>query len=59
MAQMREWLDDKRIEPTLFGLSLIPGGTVFRLEFRGLDEAAAFARAFEGNIADEAGPRAA
>jgi len=33
MAEMREWLDDKHIELTLFRLSLIPGGTVFQLEF--------------------------
>ena len=26
MAEMREWLDNKHIEPTLFRLSLIPGG---------------------------------
>jgi hypothetical protein len=29
MAQIREWLDNERIEPTAFRLSLIPGGRYF------------------------------
>ena len=59
MAEMREWLDNKHIEPTLFRLSLIPGGTVFQTEFQSLTEAAFFAHAFSGHIIGEAGPRAA
>jgi hypothetical protein len=59
MAEMREWLDDKHIELTLFRLSLIPGGTVFQFEFRLFTEAAVFAHAFSGHIIGEAAPRAA
>ena len=59
MAEMREWLDDKHIELTLFRLSLIPGGTVFQLEFRLFTEAAVYAHAFSGHIIGEAAPRAA
>ena len=60
MSQMREWLDAQNIEPTLFRLSLIPGGTVFRLEFRSRTEAARFADAFGGQIITyESGARAA
>src|SRR5438270_11144887 len=42
MAEMREWLDDKHIEPTLFRLSLIPGSTVFQLDFRSFDRSGGF-----------------
>ena len=34
MTQMRMWLDARRIEPATFGMSLIAGGTIFRLAFR-------------------------
>ena len=55
MNQMRNWLDAKHIEPVVFRLSLIPGGTVFRMEFRSVGEAVAFARAFGGKVITEAG----
>ena len=54
MAKIRAWLDHQRIQPSVFRLSLVPGGTVCRLEFRATSEAEAFARALGGQvIADE------
>jgi hypothetical protein len=55
LNQMRTWLDGRRIEPVVFRLSLIPGGTIFRMEFRAAGEARAFARAFGGTIISEPG----
>jgi len=45
-----DWSDGKRIEPADFHLSLIPGGTVFWVEFRVVGESVAFARAFGGKV---------
>jgi hypothetical protein len=54
LHQMRTWLDGMHIEPVVFRLSIIPGGTIFRVEFRLVSEAEAFARVFAGEvIADE------
>jgi hypothetical protein len=54
MAKIRTWLDRKRIQPSVFRLSLVLGATIFRLEFKAATEAEAFARAFGGQvIADE------
>jgi len=50
MAQLRTWLDHQRIQPSVFRLSLITECTVFRLEFKALGEAEAFARAFGGQV---------
>jgi len=50
MAQMRTWLDGMGIQPTLFRMSLVPGGTLFRLEFAATREAVAFARAQGGTV---------
>ena len=50
MAEMRSWLDAARIQPAIFRLSLIPGSTIFRLEFKAASEAEAFARAFAGRV---------
>ena len=55
MNQMRTWLDAKRVEPVVFQLSIIPGGTVFRVEFRSAREATAFARALAGRVFVEPG----
>ena len=55
MNQMRTWLDAKRIEPVVFKLSIIPGGSVFRVEFRSASEATAFARALAGRVFVEPG----
>ena len=53
MDQMRIWLDHKHIQPSVFRLSLLPGGTVFRLEFNILGEAEAVARAFAGQVIED------
>ena len=52
MAAIRSWLDRKRVQPSVFRLSMIPGGTIFRLEFKGASEAEAFAQAFGGRVID-------
>ncbi|TMK06972.1 MAG: hypothetical protein E6G72_16085 [Alphaproteobacteria bacterium] len=57
MTQMRMWLDARRIEPATFGMSLIAGGTIFRLAFRDRRDAAAFARAFSGIVLPQPGDR--
>jgi hypothetical protein len=50
MSQMRTWLDDQRIQPSVFLLSVIPGGMMFLLEFKAVSEAEAFAQAFGGQV---------
>jgi hypothetical protein len=50
MAQIRTWLDHQQIVPSIFRLSLVPQGTIFRLEFKILSEAEVFAEAFGGQI---------
>lgn len=50
MAAMRTWLDVHQIQPKLFQFSIIPGGVVFSLQFQDGGEAAAFARAFDGEM---------
>jgi len=55
MAAIRAWLDHKRVQPSAFRLSMIPGGTIFRLEFKGSSEAEALARAFGGQVIDGEG----
>ena len=57
MTQMRMWLDARRIEPATFGMSLIAGGTIFRLAFRDRRDAAALARAFSGIVLPQPGDR--
>ena len=50
MANIRTWLDHRHIQPSVFRLSLIPGRTIFRLEFKAASEAEAFAGAFTGQV---------
>jgi len=50
MADIRTWLDHRHIQPSVFRLSLIPGRTIFRLEFESASEAEAFAGAFAGQV---------
>lgn len=53
MASMRTWLDHNGIRPTLFELSFLPHRHVrFRVQFETLNDAAAFAQAFEGEVAN-------
>ena len=53
MEQMRTWLDNEHVQPSVFRLSPIPGGTVFRMEFNAIREAEAFARAFSAQVIRE------
>ena len=53
MTQIRTWLDHEHIQPSVFRLSLLPGGTVFRLEFNIVCEAEAVARAFAGQVIED------
>jgi hypothetical protein len=50
MEQIRTWLDHEHIQPSVFRLSLITGGTVLRVEFNAMSGAEAFARAFGGQV---------
>ena len=61
MADIRTWLDHQRIQPSVFRISLMPGGTIFHLEFKAASDAEVFAQAFGGQvIGDErSGPVAA
>ena len=55
MASMRSWLDHHQVQPALFEFALLPNRVIrFRLQFRTSSEAAAFARAFKGDIPDGA-----
>ena len=59
MAEMRDWLDARRIAPKLFKMGVHSNSVVFRLEFATADDAADFATAFHGNVVGQEGPRAA
>jgi hypothetical protein len=50
MAEIRTWLDDQQMQPSVFRLSLAAGGTIFRLEFKAATDAEAFAHAFGGQV---------
>jgi hypothetical protein len=50
MHAMRVWFDDNRIEPADFFHSCGPPGLAFRVGFRNLDDAEAFAEALEGCV---------
>ena len=50
MEQIRTWLDHEHVQPSIFRLSLMPGGTVFRVEFNAMREAEAFLQAFGGRV---------
>ena len=50
MAQFRTWLDRERVQPGAFRLSLIPGHTIFHVEFESANDAEAFAQAFAGQV---------
>jgi hypothetical protein len=53
MEQVRTWLDHQKIQPSVFRLSLAPGGTIFRLEFKATSDAEAFAGAFAGQVTED------
>jgi len=50
IADIRTWLDHRHIQPSVFRLSLIPGRTIFHLEFESAGHAEAFAQAFAGQV---------
>jgi hypothetical protein len=53
MAQMRTWLDNQAIEPSLFEIAFLPGReSRFRLQFKELSDAVTFASSFEGEVLD-------
>jgi hypothetical protein len=52
MGIMRTWLDHKRFEPATFRYTFVTGGIALRVVFTIESEAAAFARAFSGQVAD-------
>ena len=54
MTAMREWLDHRRFEPSVFRYSFAAPGLLFRVEFTVEAEAAAFAKAFGGRVAEAA-----
>ena len=50
LDQMWTWLGNERTQPSVFRLSIIPEGTILRLEFKAMSEAEAFAEAFGGQM---------
>ena len=58
MRDMRIWFDRNRIEPEELHHSSCPPGLAFRVGFGDRDDAAAFAKAFEGWL-ECAGPQGA
>jgi hypothetical protein len=58
MADMRSWLDRRKIDTEEFNYSSLGRGITFRVGFRGENQAAAFAEAFGGRL-QYANPRGA
>jgi hypothetical protein len=59
MAKMRSWLDHQCAALNLFEFALLPDRQIrFRLQFEHRREAAAFARAFGGQLISEPAPGA-
>jgi hypothetical protein len=53
MGQMRSWLDNQRIQPSLFEIAFFPGReSRFRLQFKKLSDAVTFASSFDGEVLD-------
>jgi hypothetical protein len=52
MHEMREWLDHRHYEPTVFRSETNDSGWTVRLQFRSQEEALSFARQFAGNRLD-------
>ena len=57
-AEMRDWLDARRIAPKLFKMAVHSNSVVFRLDFAIAENAADFAAAFHGNVVGQEEPRA-
>jgi hypothetical protein len=53
MAQMRTWLDNQGIEPSLFEIAFLPGRECrFRLQFRRQGDAVMVSDSFDGDVLD-------
>jgi hypothetical protein len=50
LREMREWLERNGITPEELHQSTCPPGLAFRIEFSDLDQAQAFAAAFDGSV---------
>ena len=50
MTRMRIWLDSRRFEPAVFRYEHVDGAVVIRVDFAIEEEAAAFAREFDGKL---------
>jgi hypothetical protein len=50
MSAIREWLDHRRFEPSIFRYTFEPPGHVFLVEFKVGTEAAEFATSFGGRL---------
>ena len=51
MAQMRTWLDNHQMQPSLYEIAFLPGReTRFRLQFKKQRDAVTFARNFDGEV---------
>ena len=50
MNTMREWLDHRRFEPSIFRYTFDGTGLVFLVDFKLEAEAIAFAQAFDGRL---------
>jgi hypothetical protein len=53
MAQMRTWLDNQAVQPSLFEIAFLPGReSHFHLHFKNPSEASVFADVFDGALLD-------
>jgi hypothetical protein len=50
MAEMRRWIDDQRVEPTLFQFRSVAGVIIFELRFATAPDAMSFAQVFGGRL---------
>ena len=51
MAQMRTWLDNQQMQPSLFEIGFLLGReTRFRVQFKELRDAVLFADSFDGEV---------
>jgi hypothetical protein len=50
MNAMREWLDHRRVEPSVFRYTFDPPGLLYRVDFRTKSDAVAFANQFGGQV---------
>ena len=50
MTRMREWLDSRHLEPAVFRYDHVDSSVIIRVDFSVAEEAAAFAREFQGKL---------